>query len=103
MNNFPHLGLAEDYSKAKVLDQIEHLGETFIIVRQRFNGKPWRKYTALLTASDRLPVVTTTSFNATITAELAKEKFARAFQDRDAMLAQIDTIRAAAKEIRAKQ
>ena len=38
----------EDYKGARTLATVEHLGETFQIVRRRFNGKPWRGYLALL-------------------------------------------------------
>ena len=38
----------EDYTNARTLATIEHLGETFRLVRRRINGKPWRKYLALV-------------------------------------------------------
>ena len=38
----------EDYATAKTLAKVEHCGETFRVVRRRINGKPWRKYVALV-------------------------------------------------------
>lgn len=40
--------MSEDYTGARVLAHIEHMGETFTIVRRRINGSTWRKYVVLL-------------------------------------------------------
>jgi hypothetical protein len=46
--------MPEDYSRSKTLATVEHLGETFRIVRRRFDGKPWRKY--LMVLHDGVPI-----------------------------------------------
>lgn len=38
----------EDYRKARTLASFEYMGETFRVVRRRFDGKPWRKYLMVL-------------------------------------------------------
>jgi len=40
--------MPEDYSRARALATVEHLGETFRVVRRRFDGKHWRGYLALV-------------------------------------------------------
>ena len=37
-----------EYNGARTLAIVEHLGEIFRVVRRRVNGKPWRKYVALV-------------------------------------------------------
>ncbi len=38
----------ESYKAARTLATVEHVGETFRICWKRINGKPWRKYLALV-------------------------------------------------------
>ena len=38
----------ENYENARTLAQIEFMGEKFRLCRRRINGKPWRKYLALV-------------------------------------------------------
>lgn len=38
----------EDYRNARTLASFEYMGETFRVVRRRYDGKPWRKYLMVL-------------------------------------------------------
>lgn len=48
--------MPEDYSKARTLATVDHLGTTFRVVRRRLDGKHWRGYLELL--CDNTPMTT---------------------------------------------
>lgn len=83
---------AEDYTGARTLATVEHLGETFQIVRQRVNGKLWRKYVTLLHDG----IVMANGGRENDPAEAAAEfklKFEKVFTDRAVMLAGIQAMK----------
>lgn len=86
--------MAEDYSRARKLVTIEHLGAQFHVVRRRFNGKPWRQYLTLI--QDGFEVAAASWDRAgtdpTAAAKFFKERLERGFpnpEDRERMFSLI--------------
>jgi hypothetical protein len=82
----------EDYKGARILATVEHLGETFQIVRWRVNGKPWRKYMALLYGGIVMSYGKGET-NPTRAATEFKHLFEKTFTDRTEMLTRIQTLK----------
>lgn len=79
----------EAYAGARTLATVEHLGETFRLVRRRINGKPWRKCITLLhgdvCVSYSHPRVTDMS-DPVECAAYYKDQLSRTYTSRDALL-----------------
>jgi hypothetical protein len=82
----------EDYKGARILATVEHLGETFQIVRLHVNGKPWRKYVTLLHGGIAMWNGKGETDPTKAAAEF-KRLFEKAFTDRTEMLTQIQTLK----------
>lgn len=82
----------EDYKGARTLATVEHLGETFQIVRRRFNGKPWRRYVALLHGGVNMA---SGSYFTDVADAASKfgDLLQKTFTDRDELLARIQTVK----------
>ena len=82
----------EDYANARTLATIEHLGESFRIVRRRFNGKPWRKYLALVHGN----VNVGSTLHISDVPEMEQEcrrLLVKTFSERDSLLAGLRTVK----------
>jgi len=80
----------EDYTGARVLGTIEHLGETFFLVRLRRNGKPFGKGLALTHGGVNMAFNSRISSVAEAISEF-KGQFQKVFKDRTTLLAEIQT------------
>lgn len=75
----------ENYATARALATIEHLGETFKIVRRRHDGKPWRGYLALV-HGDTMVAQSLDAADPKEAAVLYGEKLKKTFATREALL-----------------